>query len=578
MAKKTKSTKTHQGKASVKLATKSVVSHAPTTRRLRLGVPRTAETGSVTSPAIQLANSKRMVVPEGSACRVRMYRQGLGDCFLLAFPTHNPEEPFYMLIDCGVLLGTENAKEMMIKVASDIESSTDGRIDALVVTHEHWDHVSGFMQAQEVFEGLTVKECWTAWTEEPGNPLAEKLRSARKRTLTALTASVSRLQLAGGPVANEVKSLLGFFGVDDASLKASKVGGVLGVKGGAVAGGGSAPAKAGNTEIAMGIAKQLGEKIRYCTPGEAPIPLAGVDNVRVFVLGPPVDERAIKHSDATEKQKHNGTVYHLGGTSTADRAFFAAAVDSDMTDSFLDEQDRELSYPFDATFRIDPSEMGKEAKGAEPLRGQHVQQSNFVQAQASTPEQTLFAKYFAKENTWRRVDGDWLGVAADLALKLDNDTNNTSLALAIELPGGGVLLFPGDAQVGNWVSWQNLEWNLPEGKVTKDHLLARTVLYKVGHHASHNATLRAGGLESMGRNMVAFIPVDETMAVKKKWKMPFPGLYQALQERTRGRVARVDLGVPTTMPANSNKLEWAAFVKHTEQTTALYIDYCVPKG
>jgi hypothetical protein len=34
-------------------------------------------------------------------------------------------------------------------------------------------------------------------------------------------------------------------------------------------------------------------------------------------------------------------------------------------------------------------------------------------------------------------------------------------------------------------------------KVKAEDLLERTVLYKVGHHASHNATLRQKGLELM---------------------------------------------------------------------------------
>ena len=88
-----------------------------------------------------------------------------------------------------------------------------------------------------------------------------------------------------------------------------------------------------------------------------------------------------------------------------------------------------------------------------------------------------------------------------MALKLDSDTNNTSLALAIELvPSGKVLLFPGDAQAGNWNSWHKLKWprkDDPDHPVTVADLMSRTVLYKVGHHASHNATLRDKGLELM---------------------------------------------------------------------------------
>ena len=38
-------------------------------------------------------------------------------------------------------------------------SATTGVIDLLVVTHEHWDHISGFQHAADVFfeGGLTVK-------------------------------------------------------------------------------------------------------------------------------------------------------------------------------------------------------------------------------------------------------------------------------------------------------------------------------------------------------------------------------------------------------------------------------------
>ena len=42
---------------------------------------------------------------------------------------------------------------------------------------------------------------------------------------------------------------------------------------------------------------------------------------------------------------------------------------------------------------------------------------------------------------WRQIEDDWLGAADGLALKLDSDTNNTSLVLAIELGEGG----PGSA-------------------------------------------------------------------------------------------------------------------------------------
>jgi hypothetical protein len=144
--------------------------------------------------------------------------------------------------------------------------------------------------------------------------------------------------------------------------------------------------------------------------------------------------------------------------------------------------------------------------------------------------------------------------AESLALKLGSDTNNTSLALAFELgpPGRGpVLLFPGDAQVGSWWSWEDLDWHVAGRNVTAADLLARTLVYKCGHHASHNGTVKsdrdgaAWGLELMPRKLIALIPVDEETAHKtggvgKKWDMPARNLYDMLKEKTDGRILRSD--------------------------------------
>ncbi len=89
-------------------------------------------------------------IKENLTVNVRMYCQGLGDCFLLTF--RRGEKKFNMMIDCGVLHGTEKAKEKMQEVVKNIKSETGGTIDLVVVTHQHWDHISGFEQAQDVFD------------------------------------------------------------------------------------------------------------------------------------------------------------------------------------------------------------------------------------------------------------------------------------------------------------------------------------------------------------------------------------------------------------------------------------------
>jgi hypothetical protein len=168
--------------------------------------------------------------------------------------------------------------------------------------------------------------------------------------------------------------------------------------------------------------------------------------------------------------------------------------------------------------------------------------------------------YQARDASWRRIDADWLGAASQVALNLDSDTNNTSLALAFEWgrPGKGmVLLFPGDAQVGNWLSWRDHSFKSSgQRTLSTDELLSRTVVYKVGHHASHNATLRRDpretspgnelgvpyGLELMN-DIIAMIPVDWAAAQKKMpdpWRMPHEPLYRRLREKARRRVLRSD--------------------------------------
>src|SRR6202011_1736435 len=117
---------------------------------------------------------------------------------------------------------------------------------------------------------------------------------------------------------------------------------------------------------------------------------------------------------------------------------------------------------------------------------------------------------------WRRIDGEWLGPATELALALQSYTNNTSLVLALELGElgkGDVLLFAADAQVGNWESWQTWQFDVGGRTVTGPDLLKRTIFYKVGHHGSHNATLREKGLELMTQDgLIAMIPVNHGMA------------------------------------------------------------------
>jgi len=122
--------------------------------------------------------------------------------------------------------------------------------------------------------------------------------------------------------------------------------------------------------------------------------------------------------------------------------------------------------------------------------------------------------------------------------------------------------------VGNWLSWQKVQWKEDNKTLTALNLLQRTAFYKVGHHGSHNATLRSKGLELMPYGLTAMIPVDHDMAVKKHWNgMPLQQLLDAFKERDCIVVrmddpapppqSRVRTGPPAENFAGSLYYEWS---------------------
>ncbi|MEO7318118.1 MAG: MBL fold metallo-hydrolase, partial [Chthoniobacteraceae bacterium] len=128
--------------------------------------------------------------------RIRMYRQGLGDAFLIRIPKtggHN----FHILIDCGVFIGTTSQSANMRAIAENVKTETGARLDVLVATHQHWDHLSGFQQAREIWDTIAIEELWLAWTEEPGNPVADELRGERTRLRMAARAAVAEMRARG---------------------------------------------------------------------------------------------------------------------------------------------------------------------------------------------------------------------------------------------------------------------------------------------------------------------------------------------------------------------------------------------
>ena len=51
-----------------------------------------------------------------------------------------------------VVLGTEGAVDAMTRVVENLVIDTDQKVDVIAITHEHWDHLSGFIQAKELLQ------------------------------------------------------------------------------------------------------------------------------------------------------------------------------------------------------------------------------------------------------------------------------------------------------------------------------------------------------------------------------------------------------------------------------------------
>ena len=210
--------------------------------------------------------------------RVRMYRVGFGDCFLLSFLGEDPDR--HVLIDCGSIT---DGKAQVSRVAADVIATCTPpggrpRLDLVVCTHRHRDHVGGFKDP--VWKDVEVGEVWMPWTEDFDDPDATRIRNRQSAFALALSKAMA----------------LTAFDADAAPLEDAPAGDM---KAASLA----MALNALTNEAAMATVHRgfSGSPPRRFLPTRDTVcearTLPGLPGVRIHVLGPPRNEAAMASMD-----------------------------------------------------------------------------------------------------------------------------------------------------------------------------------------------------------------------------------------------------------------------------------------
>ncbi|MGZ5483717.1 MAG: hypothetical protein ACXWID_17250 [Pyrinomonadaceae bacterium] len=380
--------------------------------------------------------------------RVRMYRVGFGDCFLLSLPVAdadaNGDTHRHVLIDCGVHF--KGDLKMMDRAVDHIAETTKRKLAIVIATHSHQDHISGFSNKFSSFE---IGEVWMPWCEDVRDKQAVKLqkkhialteRLRQHFEAEARRAPVSKTRAAAmAAVANLVQN------------------------------------KTALTLLRAGF--NVNAQVRYLNASDFLRNAGGITGLSVNILGPPRDEKFLAKMDPPAGQSY----LRMDGSQ------------SNRLDAV---------QPFAARWRLKPSDPAFNDKRLSHLKLSDEETKTLQKALGSPSLNSL-------------------------AFALDQAKNNTSLVTLFSFRGQQ-LLFPGDAQWGNWKFWLD--------KDDAEAILSGLTFVKIAHHGSHNATPR-DALEKMSKGKFAAMVSTQTVPWDSIPRMP---LMDRLGEMTMNRVVRSD--------------------------------------
>ena len=323
---------------------------------------------------------------------IRTYQVGFGDCFLVSF-RYAADDERHVLIDFGTTALPKDApKSRMADIAADIARRTGGKLTAVVATHRHQDHVSGFARgSRDSGTGVTIANLkpdlvLQPWTEDPDLPTdaaapARRTGGASTRGMRAHAITLRAMQEVAGQILQEVKrnryltnelrglrEAINFLGEDNL----------------------------GNADAVRNLMSMApNEYLHYGKSTSLETLLPGVV---VDVLGPPT---VAQHDEVrSQRRRDEDEFWHL----------YRAAAGS-----------------------LAPAPRGR----VTPLFPDHVRKG----ARSRLPIESRWLAYHAKRMRAEQM--------LSIVRMLDRAMNNTSLILMFRI-GRTSLLFPGDAQIENW--------------------------------------------------------------------------------------------------------------------------------